>query len=71
MRKLHKKAKRKRHKLSSTAVLRRNMRKVGRNEKCPCDSGKKFKYCCLAALEGREEETSEEGVSGSDTEESV
>jgi uncharacterized protein YecA (UPF0149 family) len=20
--------------------------KVGRNEKCPCGSGKKFKYCC-------------------------
>ncbi|EPB6720559.1 SEC-C metal-binding domain-containing protein [Vibrio fluvialis] len=21
-------------------------RKVGRNEKCPCNSGKKFKKCC-------------------------
>ena len=21
--------------------------KVGRNEPCPCDSGKKFKKCCL------------------------
>ncbi len=21
---------------------------VGRNEKCPCGSGKKYKYCCLA-----------------------
>ena len=20
--------------------------KVGRNEKCPCNSGKKYKYCC-------------------------
>lgn len=22
-------------------------RKIGRNEKCPCGSGKKYKYCCL------------------------
>ncbi len=22
-------------------------RKVGRNEPCPCDSGKKYKKCCL------------------------
>ena len=21
-------------------------KKVGRNEKCPCDSGKKYKHCC-------------------------
>ncbi len=21
--------------------------KVGRNEKCPCESGKKYKHCCL------------------------
>ena len=21
--------------------------KVGRNETCPCGSGKKYKYCCL------------------------
>ena len=24
-------------------------RKVGRNDPCPCDSGKKFKKCCLTA----------------------
>ncbi|MBI4263151.1 MAG: SEC-C domain-containing protein [Acidobacteria bacterium] len=24
-------------------------RKVGRNERCPCGSGKKFKQCCEAA----------------------
>jgi SEC-C motif-containing protein len=23
--------------------------KVGRNEPCPCGSGKKYKKCCLAA----------------------
>lgn len=22
-------------------------KKIGRNEKCPCDSGKKYKKCCL------------------------
>ena len=22
-------------------------RKIGRNELCPCDSGKKYKKCCL------------------------
>ena len=22
-------------------------KKIGRNEKCPCGSGKKFKFCCL------------------------
>lgn len=27
--------------------LRRNPPKVGRNEPCPCGSGKKFKHCCL------------------------
>jgi len=24
-----------------------NVRKTGRNESCPCGSGKKFKKCCL------------------------
>ncbi|WP_410176559.1 SEC-C metal-binding domain-containing protein [Sedimentibacter saalensis] len=23
--------------------------KTGRNESCPCGSGKKYKYCCLQA----------------------
>lgn len=23
-------------------------KKIGRNSPCPCDSGKKYKYCCLA-----------------------
>lgn len=27
--------------------LRRRPPKVGRNEPCPCGSGKKFKRCCL------------------------
>jgi len=25
----------------------RETKKVGRNEKCPCGSGKKFKRCCF------------------------
>ena len=27
-------------------ALRREMPKIGRNEKCPCGSGRKFKKCC-------------------------
>lgn len=27
--------------------LKRNPARVGRNEACPCGSGKKFKKCCL------------------------
>lgn len=29
-----------------TTYQRKN-KKIGRNEPCPCDSGKKFKKCCL------------------------
>ncbi|MGI9086801.1 MAG: SEC-C metal-binding domain-containing protein, partial [Chthoniobacterales bacterium] len=28
------------------APVRREIPKVGRNEPCPCGSGKKFKNCC-------------------------
>jgi len=28
------------------ATVRRDSRKVGRNEPCPCGSGKKYKRCC-------------------------
>jgi uncharacterized protein len=31
---------------SRTAPFRRTMPKVGRNDPCPCGSGKKFKHCC-------------------------
>ena len=31
--------------LSSSAQLSKE-KKVGRNEKCPCGSEKKYKYCC-------------------------
>ena len=30
----------------ATAPIRRDMPKVGRNEPCPCGSGKKYKNCC-------------------------
>jgi preprotein translocase subunit SecA len=31
------------------APVRREGRKIGRNEPCPCGSGKKYKRCCGAA----------------------
>jgi preprotein translocase subunit SecA len=31
---------------SSPAPTKRNAKKVGRNDPCPCGSGKKFKKCC-------------------------
>jgi len=30
-----------------TKPIVRDMKKVGRNEPCPCGSGKKYKNCCL------------------------
>jgi uncharacterized protein len=33
-------------KLSSVKTFRRDAPKIGRNEPCPCGSGKKFKHCC-------------------------
>jgi preprotein translocase subunit SecA len=32
-------------------TVRRETRKVGRNEPCPCGSGKKYKKCCGAAVQ--------------------
>lgn len=32
------------------------MFKIGRNDPCPCGSGRKYKHCCLAADERRERE---------------
>jgi uncharacterized protein len=39
-------------KLSSVKIFRRDAPKVGRNEPCPCGSGKKFKHCCAKRLKG-------------------
>ena len=32
--------------LGNMATFRRSSPKIGRNEPCPCGSGKKFKHCC-------------------------
>jgi len=32
--------------VSESSTYRRALHKVGRNEPCPCGSGKKFKHCC-------------------------
>jgi preprotein translocase subunit SecA len=34
---------------ASVMTIRRTTPKVGRNEPCPCGSGKKFKKCCGAS----------------------
>lgn len=31
--------------------MKRKPPKVGRNEPCPCGSGKKFKKCCLSGVQ--------------------
>lgn len=28
-------------------IIRENIKKIGRNDPCPCGSGKKYKNCCL------------------------
>ncbi len=33
---------------SGPAPLKSSQPKIGRNEPCPCGSGKKYKHCCLA-----------------------
>ena len=30
----------------SVATIKREEAKIGRNDPCPCDSGKKYKKCC-------------------------
>ena len=34
-------------------TVRREGKKVGRNDPCPCGSGKKYKRCCLPKEEAR------------------
>jgi SEC-C motif len=33
-------------------MIRASMAKAGRNDSCPCGSGKKFKRCCAAKQQG-------------------
>lgn len=40
------------HHLSNTPQLQKISSKIGRNIKCPCDSGKKYKKCCLGKTIG-------------------
>jgi preprotein translocase subunit SecA len=35
-----------------TAAPKKNPPKVGRNDPCPCGSGKKYKKCCGANVQG-------------------
>jgi len=35
-----------------SAKVQRTVTKVGRNDPCPCGSGKKYKKCCLSKEEG-------------------
>jgi len=39
------------------AILTQGKFKIGRNESCPCGSGKKYKYCCGLTGGGRLGET--------------
>ncbi len=34
------------HLFDSATTFRRTLPKIGRNDPCPCGSGKKFKQCC-------------------------
>lgn len=34
--------------------IRNESNRVGRNDPCPCESGKKFKKCCLYEKDGAE-----------------
>ena len=39
--------------LAQGTTMRRAVAKTGRNERCPCGSGKKYKHCCIAKDEER------------------
>lgn len=45
-------------------IIREFNKKIGRNEPCPCGSGKKYKNCCLASgeYENRIELTKEQAM---------
>ncbi len=45
--------------LSRGGTMRRAVARIGRNEPCPCGSGKKYKHCCLAKDEERLHHSSE------------
>lgn len=41
----------------NTKPVVRKVRKIGRNERCPCESGEKYKHCCLARSGGAQHGT--------------
>ncbi len=41
---------------------------VGRNEQCPCGSGKKYKHCCLGKDEAAEREARAKSAEATSTE---
>jgi len=43
-------------------MVARVQSKVGRNEPCPCGSGKKFKQCCLAKQSQKEDRRKAVGI---------
>jgi hypothetical protein len=45
---------------SDGGPVRREANKVGRNERCPCGSGKKYKQCCIGKDPGEEDESAKE-----------
>ena len=53
--------------ISASGTLRRAVAKVGRNDPCPCGSGKKYKKCCFEKDQERLHHSSE--VAGVTTEE--
>ncbi len=44
------------------------MTKIGRNDKCPCDSGKKYKKCCMVKNEKEKQKEMHKFLDGHDTE---
>ena len=49
------------HLVRKIKQFRSETKKIGRNEVCPCDSGKKFKNCCLTVAKLNEVERHKNG----------
>lgn len=43
------------------------MTKIGRNDKCPCESGKKYKICCLSKDEEEKKKVAQVFTEGQET----
>ena len=40
-------------------TIKRQHEKLKRNSLCPCESGKKYKHCCLKKIQAKEQKTYE------------